>query len=446
MKKIFLLALALLLTAFGFCFHYLDGSHIGEKITAITSRNGCPLVFHSKPDFSLFPPRLSFAAISWNGQGCGSSIRFTASSGSVRPDLLSFLFGRGTLKEVILEKPDILIEPAARAKPGFARQAAMPAIDRLVLRDGLLRWRDLKLADLRMTAVGIDSRNATDAQCDFVLYAGDSQIGNVAIKSNLHYYAPNLTFRDGSAAFTAACRQLEPIQAQFSGSIALPQGADPFPGLNFNIAPGDVRYHGLTFEDVSFHLTGAAGACELEDFNCKLGGGNISAKGSLGLQSGAFSIAARGSQLELGKILAETGLRGFSGGGMDFQIHLESQGTAAGLLQSLSGDGKLSGQALRLDPLGEFALLLPLLGKAGKLVPSVIDSFEVGLNGEDGIFRIAPINVFGPDLGGDGQASLNAATRALSAQIRIRAGDLTVPLELGGTLDDLGWRIAPQAR
>lgn len=438
-----LLALAAMLIAAFLGIHFFGGAYLGKKVSSL---GGSSLELGAQPQFSLFPPRLSFADISWRGSLNGLAASFSAAGAEVRPDLLAFIFGKGGLAEVVLDHPILTIaqtpEAGKTSQPGAIR---LPVLERLVVRDGRLRLPGLELGNLRLTATNLNPRQEADVQCDFMLAAGATQIGAVALKSKLHYYAPSLTFRSGFASFTAEGLDLSPVQAQFSGSITFASEGS-YPGLNFNFEVAEARYHGVVFENGRFQLTGANGDYRISDFACNVGAGLITGRATANLpsnsSSGSYSLALQGESLSLGRILAEGGIRGFEAGQTSFRLKLAAAGKErSGLLATLSGNGALECRDLRLSPFGEMALLLPLLGRAAKFAPDVIERADLVFTAKNGAIRLGPASLSGPGVKGTGNIALNAATGGLTGELRLSAGEFQLPVELGGSLSDLTWRI-----
>ena len=434
-----LLALAAMLTAAFLGIHFFGGAYLGKKVSSLA---GPSLELGVEPQFSLLPPRLSFADISWRGSLNGRAARFSAAGAEVKPDLLALLFGKASLAEVVLDRPILtLAQTPATTKTGQPGAIRLPALERLVVRDGRLRLPGLELGNLRLTATNLNPRQEADVQCDFILAAGATQLGALALKSKLRYYAPSLTLRSGFASFTAEGLDLSPVQAQFSGSITFASEGS-YPGLNFNFEVAEARYHGVLFENGRFQLTGANGVYRISDFACNLGAGQITGQATANLASSSYDLALQGESLGLGRILAETGMRGFEAGQTSFRLNLAGTGKKRSeLLATLSGNGALECRDLRLSPFGEMALLLPLLGRAAKFAPDVIERADLVFSARNGAIRLAPASLSGPGVKGTANIALNASTGGLTGELRLSAGELQLPVELGGSLSDPTWRI-----
>lgn len=556
--------------------HFLDGGYIARRISAATTKIGATLTIREKPELSLFPPTLAFGSIGWQGNLGGIHIDFQASGGKVEISLPAFLIGRLIIRELHLDKPElVLTRTTFEEKRGSQGATAMPEIERMVVNNGAVRVEtgagSIFLDNLRLTVQNLRPRQESDLQCDFVMswQAPNSApvAGNLALRGSARYYAPNLIFRNAAATFTSTesglLRAFSPLQARFEGAIdldtlkakihaatllapeleitgageyiagkfigqskiqgnlkalspvdgdfslqaqiALTPGALKlqnmlldlcgctgtgecalvFPGVGtsgeiafdlnmgtldaakiklvdapkagktslgktstiawprLNVRAGfeRVRYGSFELAKPLLEASGAAGRYQLESFEADWANGAISITGKADIRDSLFSLTAKGGKISMGAALKQLGVSGFIKGPTDFNLRLEGAGSEP--LHTLSGVGKLECRNLELEPLGEIALMLPLLGDAARKLPGSLRDVKISLSASDGILSFSPITASGPEFLGNGEAVADLKRDFLEGNFLVKTLGLDVPVAFSGPFGDVSWRVEP---
>lgn len=266
MKKARLWILALLFIAGlgGYLFvSRLEGDFMVRRIAEVTqSATGAPLELDAPPMLSAFPPAISFGPARWQGQLAGCDASLSLQGGMAMLELMPLLFGDIVLKQISLDQPKVHIilatppqevgnkataAPSAKVQPDSskltpARKApddALPLeLGRLTVRKGELslesRDQNIRFSGFNLSLENLRRREETSIEGDLVLEIKGSSgkaesapplEGNLAFKGTLRYYAPNLTFRQTSLAFTQLKgpipRELSPLQLTGEGALDL---------------------------------------------------------------------------------------------------------------------------------------------------------------------------------------------------------------------------------
>ncbi len=468
--------------------------------------------FASQPSISWFPPLLRFGKLVWEGEVSSFNVKFSAQGAQIAPDLFSFFGSQPELREVVLEKPAIHLQKIGPESGGADRPIAaelpgadhVPGIGRFVAQNGELTYKsdtlNIALDNLRLTGENVRPRQESTIQCDFSLFLGNALgkilAGNCALKTDLRYYAPNLTFRNGSITFTAVGPQLaqaffSPCRAQFEGAVNvqtlnhrlascavdLPAGRIELEGETKNNAfAGKLRAE-IELSEFSrlqsnfvvespfavtsdrIELSGADLACgdfqaaadaslffasqgRLADVNGQWAGGEFAIKLANKGQNSELSLSA--SKISLGEVLNQAGAHGFAGGPANFTGRITFPGESAqAALRHAKGSGTLECGRLELEPFGELSMLLPLLGHPGALMPKVIDNLKIAFNIGNGQLSLNPIRGDGPEFDLRGFAGLDMLRNTVSGDIVIRALGLELPLAFDGALSSPNIRIDP---
>ncbi|MDE7242304.1 AsmA family protein, partial [Desulfovibrio sp.] len=255
MKRVLLIILGIvvLLAAAGVFFaSRMDADFIVRRIAEATERaTGAPLTLEAAPRISLLPPGVRFGAARWSGEPGGNAVAVSLQGGMARLELRPLLSGNIVISELRLERPeaDIRITPAAapedagRGAPTgpdaekTARKAPDDAppfeLGRLTVSQGALRLTDggraTRVSGFNLSLENLRRREETSIQGDMALEIEEQGApllaGNLAFKGSLRYYAPNLTFRQVSLAFTPLAglipRELAPLQLTGEGALDL---------------------------------------------------------------------------------------------------------------------------------------------------------------------------------------------------------------------------------
>ncbi|MBD5646229.1 MAG: AsmA family protein [Desulfovibrio sp.] len=259
MKRVLfiILGLVVLLGAAGaFFLSRLDADFIVRRIAEATERaTGAPLTLETAPSLSLLPPGVRFGAARWHGEPGGNAVAVSLQGGMARLELAPLFSGNIVISEIRLERPeaDIRLAPAkapehvgdapastAPAAPDAGKAArkapddALPfELGRLTVTQGALTLTDggrvTRVSGFNLSLENLRRREETSVQGDMVLDLAEQGApelsGNLAFKGSLRYYAPNLTFRQVSLAFTPLAglipRELAPLQLTGEGALDL---------------------------------------------------------------------------------------------------------------------------------------------------------------------------------------------------------------------------------
>lgn len=268
MKRVLfiILGVVVLLGAAGaFLVSRMDADFIVRRIAEATERaTGAPLQLAATPHISLLPPGVRFGAARWSGEPGGNAVAVSLQGGMARLELRPLLSGNIVISELRLERPEADIRLAAAEDAGAARRippggrgrgeaGPVPSprrapddappfeLGRLTVTQGSLRLADgarvARVSGFNLALENLRRREETAIQGDMVLSLTEAATpgaraaekaaplleGNLAFTGSLRYYAPNLTFRQVSLAFTPLAgvipRELAPLQ--LTGEAAL---------------------------------------------------------------------------------------------------------------------------------------------------------------------------------------------------------------------------------
>lgn len=474
---------------------------------------GKPARFAGPPSVSWAPPALLLGECSWEGRFYGMKASLSARSVRIVPDILSLWGSQPELKEIVVDKPVICLEtreaatagaPYARDEEAGGSSAWSVGIERFVAQDGSLRYvdggRELILENLRISGENLRPRHDAGLQCDFGLRArsGGAEIlnGNFAMKTWVRYYAPNLTFRDGSATFTVigpeSLKVFSPSQAQFDGAFNFNTFQGRVAAASVDAPPGRVELAGETGVDVfsgkgrlELDMTkiGPAGGVlavdspfVLKHDTLELRGADVSWGGfqaaadidvhsaavsdrvldllgqwadgtlqiSLDKRGAGFQLRLLGDRISLGEALRQFGIHGFAGGPTHLSGDLYFSGLDfASIKNSAKGNATLECSRLKLEPFGEIALLLPLLGQSGALMPKLLNSLKMALRVAGGRLDFTTISAAGPEFGASGSATVDLDDDMLGGQLVVRALGLELPIVFSGPVSCPDVRVEP---
>lgn len=275
MKRVLLWILALVVLAgagAAFLVTRIDADFIVKRIADATQgATGAPLRLDAPPRISLLPPGIRFGGARWSGTIDGAAVSVSLQGGMAQLELAPLFSGNLVLGELQLDRPEAEIrlpapgggtdaaprrDPRAtqRAEARTAPDDALPLeLRRLTVTQGALRLDDgrqeTRVSGFNLSLGNLRRREEVEIQGDLVLEilerrgtppagtaspaaAGRTRAdaapllaGNLAFKAALRYYAPNLTFRQTSLAFTplkgALPRELAPLQLTCEGALDL---------------------------------------------------------------------------------------------------------------------------------------------------------------------------------------------------------------------------------
>lgn len=324
-------------------------------------------------------------------------------------------------------------------------------------RKGRIQRFDLSIPDLAASGSATWEAGEFPGEVSFIGSDGESEPFSLksrfqlnSEKAVLENFSFNLWDSPGSGSLS-----LDFAPARISGRISLDllrvdriwPGADPdglkipfWPELDIACHLGAAEWQQLRLEDIDFQIGGAAGALELANFRGKWAEGSISGSASLGTEAFALNCEAR--NLNSGVAFEQLGLPGLTGGRASFSLDLKSQGPD--YLAQLTGSGNLTCRDLRLDPFGELALLLPLLGKRGSRLPHSLEVLRARFRAGDGVAELAPVTATGPGFEGHARVALDLQRAFLSGALVLKAPGLDLPVVFEGPPDEISWRIEPE--
>lgn len=221
---------------------FFSGSFIGGVLERQSAKiTGSPLKFSGNPEISLFPASITLRGVSWQSPGKEPLYKFSAGFIRASFDLFSFIHKQIRIKEVFAIEARLEINgdapsppPASGGDAGGGQEADSGKLsfllDRVVARDGAFSYfysgQAIQLSQINLSADGFGPRREANVKCDFFsnsLIAGSAVTGNMAIRTKLKYYHPNLTFRNLAATFTAtenpAFTFLSPLSLEGEGAL-----------------------------------------------------------------------------------------------------------------------------------------------------------------------------------------------------------------------------------
>lgn len=212
-----------------------------------------------------------------------------------------------------------------------------------------------------------------------------------------------------------------------------------WPEFKIKLDLAGIKREKFSLSDISLFLTGAGNRLTLEELTGKWAGGLVKLKGQA--SDDRVALEGAGQQISLGKVLSQFNISGLAAGPASFNANFTAKGADKGLLSTLSGTGRLECHDLRLEPLGELALLLPLLGKKGAALPDVLDRLSIALNAENGQLELEPIQALGPGFQADGSAKIDLAEELVKGSMKIRALGLNIPFAFAGPFGSISWKL-----
>ena len=390
MKRALLCILAVLVLAVAGGALYvtrMDAGFIARRIAEATEKaTGAPLELGESPHVSLLPPGIRFGTASWKGEIDGNAVAVSAQGGMARLELEPLFSGRIIISELALDRPEADIRLAAKAagdggaptRPGTektperrkAPDDTLPfELARLTVSQGALHLedgsRDIRISGFNLKLENLRRREEADIQGDLVLLLREQVAapggartadpapplleGNLAFKGALRYYAPNLTFRQVSLAFTPLQgiipRDLAPLQLTCEGAIDLGALTLSLAGARLTVPQARLTLKG----DGALAPPAFAGDITLNGATEKL-----AALAGLSLPNGAPDTVDLSSRLDLSG--ADVGLNALlevSDGGQGApraKMTLKGNGTVSP--PAFKGDVTLTGPAQTLAALG----------------------------------------------------------------------------------------------
>lgn len=298
MKKILIISasfLVLLACAFFGAWHWLNARISPAYIANLTQKTlGSPLKIADEPKISFFPLALSLNSANFDYTYDDLKITLAVEACNIKLAILPLLNGNVEIEEVFLEKPvaeaayfvgrdqtkaenpDVKHDafnnanqsPAKNVpdntvnqnnQPGAAQAQTNIPVKRLIAKNGNFIFNNninkFKLENINFIAENLDKKNTWNIKSDFGIQIfsaaagqGENRIldGNLAFKTNLHYYRPTLTFRQGQITFTAKTDKTSftPLSVAFDGA------------LNYSLQEYNISNANITIPQGSINLTG----------------------------------------------------------------------------------------------------------------------------------------------------------------------------------------------
>ncbi len=196
---------------------FLNSSYMGKIIVReCLESTGSILKFGENPVFSLFPASVRLQNVLWQSPGKEPLLKFSSRLIRINFDLFSLVKKQIHINEIFADGANFVINenvpstPASDSNSQSGSDKMSFLIDRLVVHHGQFKYfysgSIIKLSQINLSAEHLGPRQEMDVKCDFY---SDSEIeqegitGNMAIRTKLKYYFPNLTFRQTSLTFTA---------------------------------------------------------------------------------------------------------------------------------------------------------------------------------------------------------------------------------------------------
>lgn len=206
---------------------------LGRLFTqALANYTNASILMLQNPDISLKSGGIEFSACKFCIIGQKQSFLVTIPKGEADIDLLELFTGNFRVPEVRLNGPTIApINPETIPEPWDIRIAdentqAKALVQRLLIQKGDIFWkkgpRSLGFEQINLSAA-LSGQQEAELKGDFLLRAGSKISGNLAFRSKIHYYSPNLTFRHTAISFTPLEWPLPtpsgPLRLGFDGAL-----------------------------------------------------------------------------------------------------------------------------------------------------------------------------------------------------------------------------------
>lgn len=496
-------AVALVIAGCGVCGLYWLEKHWLPGQVGDFSILGAPVLVRDAPALGLFPLRLELGHISWENELGDRRVSVTVAECKLVADVGAMLGGDGAFIQIVLDQPDIRVlgtgggPVLASSGNSVASDSPLGRIHAVIMRNGsfAIENGDVGIAGAgwELSLTNLRPRQEMRLRCGGMVEMRNSAIpslmGRLTIATPLRYYAPNVTFQGAAVEFIPADRQLLPLLSPvtirgdgavngqdgylrigaarvssklFGGEISGEMTAESFTGhlrvaLDQNassepfILDGDVRIDGAGMQLANATFTrGALNAAgkgrvnfsatgELAGLDLQWADGEVLS--TLNWDGKGFALEASGKNVQLGEVLDQLGIPGLSGCPARFAVKLNFSGAdALAMRRSVRGQGQMRCQGLTLEPFGELALLLPLLGK-GEAFPDTLEDVRADFVARDGVFAIAPVIARGRGISCQGEAELNLADNSVRGCADAKFLGLSIPVSFGGPLDNVDFRI-----
>lgn len=238
-KKAVFAIIFLLLLAFGMFAgsRWLDSFLNPANIAELSGKLlGSPLKLAQKPQWGIFPPRVSFQGLEWQLDTESISGNFTIPSGSATLELLPLLQGRCVISEASLEEPSVAlkIKAARNALPaenpeGSPNNAAMGGflLKKLLIRRGCLEI-STESAGATFSNINLSAENPASGgdmriQSAFNYVWNEASVkaplmaGKATATSKFDFSPPNIAIKQASLSFTPSGKTpAPPLEVAFA--------------------------------------------------------------------------------------------------------------------------------------------------------------------------------------------------------------------------------------
>lgn len=184
------------------------------------------------PDISLKSGGIEFSSCKFCVIGPKQSFLVSIPRGYADIGLLELFMGNFSVREVRLDSPTLKpVDPDGIPEPWNIRIASdntstKANVQRLLIQKGDIFWEkgasSLGLEQINLSAA-LAGQQEAELKGDFLLKAGSKISGNLAFRSKIHYYSPNLTFRHTTISFTPLKWPLPipsgPLRLGFGGAL-----------------------------------------------------------------------------------------------------------------------------------------------------------------------------------------------------------------------------------
>lgn len=217
---------------------WLRAGELGRLFTqALAHYTGSSIFMYEKPSISIKTGGIRFGTAKFCIVGSQRNFLITIPEGEADIDLIALFLGNFMVREIRIDKPVIqTVDENPFENPWYyivgADEKGTPKINiqRLIIQKGNFSWQrgasSSSLEQINLSASFTNQQEA-DLRGDFALFTehGPKIQGNLAFRTKLHYYSPNLTFRHTSVSFTPIIWPLPklagPLRLVFDGALNL---------------------------------------------------------------------------------------------------------------------------------------------------------------------------------------------------------------------------------
>lgn len=231
----------------------------------------------------------------------------------------------------------------------------------------------------------------------------------------------------------------QPVKTKMDSSA----GAPPFglfPDIDLRLEADDFQYASFRAKKLRATVQGAAGDYRLRNGAMQWADGDIEATASCNFADNLYSVQAKGSRINAGLALRESGFKGFDGGLADFQANLSTSGLDLESLRStLAGSASFTARDVKINLLRRLAEFLP--SGARQALPDAVRLFMADMRANNGELLIEPVKLEAKSLEASGSAGYMPASGKIDGKLQLKFGSISLPLLFSGSVDDISWKL-----